>query len=116
MTKVKLFVDEDACEQAVVSALRRHGIDVVTVFDAGRQSLGDEDQVRFATSLGRALYSLNARHFARIHREFLSCGEEHAGIVLIPRQRYSVGEKIRRLQNLLDNTDAEAMRSSLHFL
>ena len=116
MKKPELFIDEDACEDAVVSALRRLGIDVLTVHDVSRAGIDDDDQLRFAASVDRAIYSLNARHFARIHREFVARGEEHAGIILIPRQRYSIGEKIRRLEDLLDSTDAEALRNTLHFL
>jgi hypothetical protein len=114
--KPKLFVDEDACEEAVVSGLRRLGIDVLTVIDVARTSVDDDDQLRFATSLGRVIYSLNARHFARLHREFVARGEEHAGIVVIPRQRHRIGEKIRRLREFLDSTDAESLKNSLHFL
>jgi hypothetical protein len=114
--KAKLFVDEDASEASVVSALRRHGVDVLTVVDARRQSLSDEDQLRFAASLHRSLYSLNVRDFARIHREFVARGVEHAGIILIPRQRYSMGEKIRRLQNLLDSASPTGLQNTIHFL
>jgi hypothetical protein len=99
-----------------VSALRRHGIDVLTVFDVGRERHSDEEQLRFAASLGRAIYSLNVRHFARLHQDFCTRAEDHAGMILIPRQRYGIGEKIRRLQQLLDKTDAEALKNSLHFL
>jgi hypothetical protein len=114
--KPKLFVDEDACEDAVVSALRQIGIDVLTVLDVGREGIDDADQLRLATSLGRAIYSLNARHFARLHQEFVARGEDHAGVIVIPRQRYSIGEKIRRLQRLLESTDANALRNNLYFL
>ena len=116
MDKPKLFVDEDAGEDAVVSALRRLGIDVLTVLEVGRVGINDDEQLRFAVLLGRAVYYLNARHFARLHHEFVARGEDHAGIIVIPRQRYSIGEKIRRLQKLLENTDAEAMKNSLWFL
>jgi hypothetical protein len=116
LNKPKLFVDEDACEDAVVSALRRLGIDVLTVLDVGRSGIDDEHQLRFATSLSRAVYSLNASHFARLHREFLSLGEEHSGIIVIPRQRYNIGEKVRRLRQFLDNADSASLRNTLHFL
>jgi hypothetical protein len=116
VTKPKLFVDEDACEDAVVSALRRLGIDVLTVLDIRRVGIGDDDQLRFATALGRAIYSLNARHFASLHREFLSRGEHHSGIIVIPRQRYSIGEKIRRLQQLLQTTPAESLANTIRFV
>jgi hypothetical protein len=114
--KPKLFVDEDAGEDAVVSALRRLGIDVLAVLEVGRVGMNDDEQLRFAASLGRAIYSLNARHFARLHHEFVAQGEAHAGIIVIPRQRYSIGEKVRRLQQLLENTDAEGLRNNLYFL
>jgi hypothetical protein len=116
VTKPKLFVDEDACEEAVVSALRRLEIDVLTVLDVDRSGIDDQDQIHFATSLGRTVYSLNASHFARLHSEFLSRGEEHAGIIVIPRQRYSIGEKVSRLRQFLDGTDAESLKNTLHFL
>jgi hypothetical protein len=112
----KLCVDEDAREDAVVSALRRIGIDVLTVLEVGRTGIGDVDQLRFATSLSRAFYSLNARHFACLHREFLARGEQHAGIIVIPRQRYSIGEKTRRLARFVETTDAESLANSIHFL
>jgi hypothetical protein len=114
--RAKLFVDEDACEEAVVSALCRRGIDVLTVLDVGRSGVDDELQLRFATSLGRAVYYLNARHFARLHGEFVTRGEEHSGIIVIPRQRYGIGEKTRRLLQFLDSTDAESLKNTLHFL
>jgi Domain of unknown function (DUF5615) len=114
--KPKLFVDEDACEEAVVAALRRQGMDLLTVLDVGRAGIGDDEQLRFATSLGRAIYTLNARHFASLHREILSRGEDHAGIIVIPRQRYRIGEKVRRLRQFLDSADAESLKSTLHFL
>lgn len=116
MTRAKLYVDEDASQQAVVSALRRKGIDVLTAYDAGREGRTDEDHLRFAATHGRAVYSLNVSDFTRIHIEFLSRGEEHAGIIIIPRQRYSIGEKARRIAQLVKNTDAEELRNSLHYL
>jgi Domain of unknown function (DUF5615) len=116
VSSARLYLDEDAAENAVIVSLRQYGIDVLTVTEAGLQRHSDEDQLRFATSTGRTFYSLNVGVLARLHQEFLTRGEEHSGIIVIPRQRYSVGEKIRRLTALLDNSDSEAMRNSLHFL
>lgn len=116
MTPAKLYVDEDASQEAVVSALRRKGIDVLTAYDAGREGRTDEDHLRYATTQGRAVYSLNVSDFTRIHTEFLSRGEEHAGMIMIPRQRYAIGEKIRRLQELLEATDAESLRNTIRFV
>jgi hypothetical protein len=46
----------------------------------------------------------------------LSAGREHAGIVVIPRQRYTIGEKIRRLLSLVNAVTAEEMKSRLEYL
>ena len=116
MSRANLYVDEDAAEHALVSALRKHGVNVLTVVEAGQETHSDDDQLRFATSAARTLYSLNVEDFARLHRQYQAAGEEHAGIVLIPRQRYGVGEKLRRRLELLDRTDAEALKNRLHFL
>jgi hypothetical protein len=116
VNKPRLFVDVDACEEAVISAHRNQGIDVLTVLDVDRAGIGDDDQFQFASSIGRAVYSLNARHFARLNREFLTRGEHHAGIIVIPRQRYSIGEKIRCLVKFLETTDAESLIDTMHFL
>ena len=88
----------------------------MTVLEAGRGEETDEDQLAFATAEGRTLYSLNVEHFCRLHQEFRSAGRNHAGIVLIPRQRYSIGEEIRRLLSLVDAISAEEMNNRLEFL
>lgn len=116
MSAVRLYVDEDAEEHAVVQGLRTAGVDVLTVSEAAMDCETDEAQLLFAASQGRALYSLNVADFCRIHRRFLNEGKEHAGIVLIPRQRYSAREKIRRLTEFVAEVTAEEMKDRLEFL
>ena len=60
--------------------------------------------------------SFNASDFCRIHTEFLSQGRSHAGIILAPQQRYSIGERIRRLLKLIAARTAEQMHNQLEFL
>ena len=57
----------------------------------------DEEQLEHAASEARVLFSFNASDFQRIHTELVSEGKSHAGIILAPQQRYSVGEQVRRL-------------------
>jgi len=40
----------------------------------------------------------------------------HAGIIIIPDQRYSIGEKVRRLASFVSRTSAEVMINRLEFL
>ena len=63
----------------VVEELRRLGHDLLTIQETGRanQALSDEDVLKFATNEGRAVLTLNRRHFIRLHQS----GTAHAGIV-----------------------------------
>ncbi len=116
MSQIRLYVDEDAAQHAVVEGLRNRGVDVLTILEAGMTRTTDDEQLEFATSQGRSIYTLNVDDFCRLHVEFLSEGNDHAGIIVIPRQRYSIGEKIRRLMELIQSVTAEEMRNRLEFL
>src|SRR5688572_27638434 len=109
MSQIRLYVDEDASERSVLQSLRRRGVDVLTVVDAQMDKATDQQQLVFAAFQGRSIYSLNVKDFCRLHSEFLAAGNEHAAIIVIPRQRYRIGEKIRRLANLIDTVTAEQM-------
>ena len=116
MSQIRLYVDEDAAQHAVVDGLRARGVDVLTVLDAAKTSATDEEQLEFAALQGRSIYTLNVDDFCRLHSEFLSQGREHAGVILIPRQRYSIGEKIQRLMELIESVTAEEMHNRVEFL
>ena len=57
----------------------------------------DDTQLGLAASKGRLLLTANARDFAQLHRDWLCQGKTHSGIMLVPQQRYSTGEIVRRL-------------------
>lgn len=116
MSQIRFYVDEDAAQHAVMEGLRRSGVDAITVLEAGRGEEKDEEQLAFAAKEGRVVYTFNVDHFCRLHRDFLSTGREHAGIVVIPRQRYTIGEKIRRLMSLVNALTAEEMKNRLEYL
>ncbi len=64
----------------VVEELRRLGHDVLTVLEAGKadQSISDEDVLKYAVSLNRAVLTLNRKHFIRLHQ----ASPNHSGIVV----------------------------------
>ncbi len=74
----RLFADENF-PKPVVEGLRDRGHDVVTLQETGEGGLSVPDDVVLAraTAQGRAVLTMNRRHFMRLHRE----GAEHAGIV-----------------------------------
>jgi hypothetical protein len=74
-----LYANENLPEPVVVE-LRRMGHDVVTMRESGHagQAVPDAEVLEFATANGRAVVTLNRRHFVRLHLE----NPAHAGIVV----------------------------------
>jgi len=116
MSAVWRYVDEDASESAVMAGLRARGIDLLTTVEAGREGTTDQQQLEFSTQQDRAIYTLDVRDFARIHREFLAGNRPHGGIIVIPEQRYSVGEKIRAVAAIIQANTAESLKDRIEFL
>lgn len=87
-----LFADENF-PLPVVLELRRLGHDAVTIHDSGLagQSLPDEAVLNRASADGRAVLTLNRKHFIRIHES----GFRHAGIVVCTFDLDFVGQAAR---------------------
>ena len=101
---------------ALVVALRARGADVQTVLEAGLRGKHDAIQLAWAASNKRAPYTFNVSDFCKLHREFLDKGRDHAGIIVVPRQRYDTKQQIRLLLSLLRTKSAEDLRNAVHFL
>lgn len=114
--QIRLYIDEDAMARALVQGLRARGIDVTTVVEEGMTGEDDPVQLEYAASQERVFYTFNVGDFCRLHAEYLSQGKNHPGIIVVYRQRYSVGEQLKRLLNLIKTRSAEEMKNALHFL
>lgn len=99
---LRLYMDKDSVSDAVVTALRRQGIDVVTTSDAGNDRLPDTDQLEFATANGRAIYTANVRDFAPLHARWIESGKSHAGIIVRYHQRTPIGQQLRGLMRICE--------------
>lgn len=116
MATIRLYVDEDSMDRALIRALRARGVDVITALDAGMVERSDADHLDYATAQGRVLYTCNVADFYRLHSSSLAQGKSHAGMILARQQRYSVGEQIRRLLKLINAKSAEEMKNEVEFL
>jgi Domain of unknown function (DUF5615) len=116
LSQIKIYIDEDAMDGDLVAALRSRGVVVVTALDAGLTEKPDEEQLVFATEHECVLYTFNVSDFYRLHTQWLSTGREHAGIILAPQQRFSVGEQLRRLLHLRAGATSATMRNQAKFL
>lgn len=114
--KIRLYLDEDTLDKDLLRALRARGVDVQSAGEAGMIEREDDEHLEYATAQGRVVYSFNRGHFCRLHADFLAGGKSHCGIVVSRQQRYSVGEQMRRLLNLVAALSAEEMQNRLEFL
>ncbi|MEH2247989.1 DUF5615 family PIN-like protein [Nostoc sp.] len=80
------------------------------------ECLGIAMQMDYATSLERVLYSFNKGDFYRLHIKYLTEGKSHAGIILASQQRYSIGDQMRQLLQLISIKSAAQMQNNLEFL
>lgn len=116
MAMLRLYIDEDSMDRALVRALRARGVDVATALEEGMIEREDSDHLEYATAQGRVLYTCNVADFYHLHISFPAQGKFHAGIILVPQQRYSVGERMRRLLKLINKKSEAEMRNSVEFL
>ena len=116
MSTIRWYLDEDAMAHALVQSLRARSLDVLTVNEADMAGKPDDVQLDFAARHGRVLYTFNVGDFCRLHAEYLDSGRSHAGIVVVARQRYTIGRQVRGILALTAGTSAEEMRGALVFL
>lgn len=116
MSQIRLLVDEDAQHRGLAPVLRARGVDVVTAFEAGLTGADDDAVLAHAVQEGRAVDTFNAGDFCRLHSQSLHQGTDHAGIIVVPGQRDSLGEQLRRLLGLIASKSSEEIRNQLEFL
>jgi hypothetical protein len=68
LSRIRLYFDEDAMQEALVVALRARRIEVSTPLDCGMIGRSDEDHLHHAASDGRVLYSFNVKDFSMLAR------------------------------------------------
>ena len=113
---VRLYFDEDCMDQDLVQALRIRRVDVTTALEQDMLEQSDQAHLEFATAQGRVLYSFNIGDFHHLHTVYLTEGKSHAGIILAPQQRYTIGQQMRRLLRLMATLSAREMQNRLEFL
>lgn len=111
---IRLYLDEDAQRTTLVRALQARQIDVLTANEANQIGVSDTEQLAFATSQNRTIFTFNRGDFVQLHTEYLRQNRSHAGIIV--SDQLEIGMITRRLLRLLDVRSAEDMRDWLEFL
>jgi len=109
MVRVRYYLDEHIAE-AVAKGLRRRGVDVLTLTEAGMLGASDEEHFAFAREEERTIVT-HDDDFLRLAAQ----SSEHSGVVHIP-QRRSIGETVRGLALIAEVLGTEGMRSHVEFL
>jgi len=116
VNQFSLYFDEDALDTDLVGALRQRGVRVVTPIEENLIGRTDEEQLEHASKHQCVLYTFNLSDFYALHTRWLAGARHHAGLILAPQQRFSLGEQLRRILRLRAAKSAEAMRDRAEFL
>ncbi|MBI3943378.1 MAG: DUF5615 family PIN-like protein [Chloroflexi bacterium] len=107
---IRFHLDENV-DSDIARALRRHGIDVTTIVDAGLRTLSDADQLAFAREYHRVLVTHDS-DFLRM-ANFTS---DHAGIVYCVKISRSIGEIVSSLILIYEVLVPEEMAGQVEYL
>ena len=111
--KIRLFLDEDV-HAGLASALRRRGFDVVHAQELELKGRMDQEQLAYAVSLERSLFSFNVKDFVLLHNRWGQIGREHWGIMVTKQAPFR--ETMRRMLRFLQRWSREDMKNRLEFL
>jgi predicted nuclease of predicted toxin-antitoxin system len=113
---IKLYLDEDV-HPDLAEAIRQKGFDCQSAAEAGRLGTTDEEQLGYAATQGRCLFSFNVADFAVLAKEWAGAGRHHAGILVTAQvSRKGLGELLNRLLKVLNNTAADEMADVFRYL
>src|SRR5215510_14498937 len=109
MTQIKFHLDESV-SIAVATGLRRRGINITTPQETGLRSAADEVHLAFARAQQRVIIT-HDRDFLRLVQQ----GAQHPGIAYCDHERRTVGEIVRALLAIWENTAPSAIANTIVF-
>jgi predicted nuclease of predicted toxin-antitoxin system len=79
----RFLLDEDISPE-VGHVARNLGLDVISVYDVGRDGLDDETQLKYAASEQHIFVTRNRNDFLELTLEFARLGVPHCGVLIAP--------------------------------
>ena len=107
---IRFHLDEQV-NHAIADGLRRRGIDVTTTTEAGLIGVTDEEQLHFAVSQNRVLFTMDD-DFLRLH----GTGISHLGIIYAHQNHTTIGAAINGLELIWQIYEPDEMRDRLEYL
>jgi predicted nuclease of predicted toxin-antitoxin system len=108
--KIRFHLDENV-NKAIAEGLRRRQIDVTTTPETGLIASTDEEQLRFAHSQGRVMFTQDSDFLILHNSDF-----EHSGVVYCVKGSRSIGEILQGLILIWEVLEAEEIAGKVEFL
>lgn len=108
--RIKFHLDENI-SQAIANGLRRRGIDVTTTPEESLIGKLDEDQLAFAISKKRVIFTQDT-DFLKLHHQSVS----HYGIAYCHQKSKSIGEIVQGLVLIWQVLEVDEMINHLEYL
>lgn len=110
---IRLYLDEDVHKKVAV-ALRIKGYDVISVHEVKNWGVSDFQQLEYATSQGRAIFTFNKADFIKLHNEYTEGGKSHFGILL--SKQIPLNECVKRLTMFLFEHTSEEVKNNIYWI
>lgn len=107
------YFDEDV-DVLLAYLIRARGYAAQTTHEAGNASITDAEQLAYAAAQGSALFTHNRADFEQLATDYLTAGQDHAGIfIAFRRPPYELAS---RLLILLNSLTADEMQNQVVYL
>lgn len=112
---LKIYTNESV-PVAIAAGLKRRGIDAISARDSGNLGLSDEEQLEYAHNQ-RAVIFTHDDDFLRLARLWARHrGRPHSGVIYVHQEKFTVGERIRRLTEVASIFDPGDFLNHIEFL
>jgi hypothetical protein len=112
---VRLYFDNDSADRALIRALEALVFDCLDSHASDMARASDQEQLVFATALGRAIVTANQGDFARLHGDYIKSLRPHAGILIASKQ-LNIGQRVRALQSIRLALSQDALMGRIEWL
>jgi len=111
--KPKLFIDEDVHDK-LADVLCSCGVDAINTREVNRKGLSDKEQLRYAISQKRAIFSFNMVDYEKLAVRLFNENKTHFGVIVSPQRGFR--ETLNKLLGLLRETSADELKNQLIYL